>query len=86
MIRYERLFVVGNVEGRIIGLAAPDEPVEGQPHSGVVALQGQTVVEVSLPPDLSRLESLVDIHKALNRFRLQDGKLRPIDSAAERRE
>ena len=83
MNRYERLFVVGNAEGRIIGLAAPYEPADGQPHSEVVALQGQTVSEVTLPPDLSRHESLVDIHKALDRYRLQDGKLRPLDSAAK---
>ena len=83
MTRYERLFVIGNAEGRIIGLAVPHIPPEGQPHSGVVALQGQTVAEVTLPPDLSGLESLVDIHKALDRFRLQDGKLRPIESASE---
>jgi hypothetical protein len=83
MSRYERLFVVGNAEGRIVGLAAPSEPADGQPHSEVVALRGQTVAEVTLPPDLSRLESLVDIHKAMDRFRLQDGKLRPLDSAAK---
>jgi hypothetical protein len=83
MNRHERLFVVGDAEGRIIGLAAPHEPAEGEPHSGVVALQGQTVVEVSLPPDLAGLDSLIDVHKALLRFRLQDGKLRPVHPAAK---
>jgi hypothetical protein len=83
MTGYARLFVVSNAEGRIIGLAAPHEPAEGEPHAGVVALQGQTVVEVSLPPELAALESLVDVHKALRRFRVTDGKLRAMDAAAE---
>ena len=82
MNRYERLFVVGNAEGRIIGLAAPYEPAEGQPHCAVVAMKGQTVVEVSLPADLANLESLVEVHKGLGRFRVKDGKLLPIDSTA----
>ena len=83
MTRHERVFVVGDAEGRIIGLAAPHEPADGQPLSGVDALPGQTVVEVTLPPDLAALASLLDVHNALHRFRLQDGKLRPADAAAK---
>ena len=83
MSRYERLVVVGNAEGRIIALSIPHEPAEGEPRSGLVALPGQAVAEVSLPPDLAALESLVEIHRALQRFRLQDGKLRRVDKAAE---
>jgi hypothetical protein len=83
MKRHERFFVVGNAEGKVIGLAARHEPAEGEPHMSVVARDGQVVVEVSLPPELAELESLVDVHKALRRFRIQDGKLLPSDSAAK---
>ena len=83
MTRYERVFVVGNAEGKVIGLAARHEPAEGEPHLRVVPLAGQVVVEVSLPPEVAELESLVDVHKALRRFRIQDGKLLPGNTPAE---
>lgn len=83
MTRFERVFVVGNAEGKVIGLAARHDPAEGEPHLSVVARAGQVVVEVSLPLEVAKLESLVDVHKALGRFRIQDGKLLPSDTAAE---
>ena len=83
MKRNDRLFVLGNAEGRIVGLAAPNVPAEGEPSAGLVARSGQTVVEVSLPRELADLKSLVDVHKALLRFRLKDGLLIPMDAAAD---
>jgi hypothetical protein len=85
MTRYERVFVIGNAEGKVVGLAARHDPAEGEPHMRVVARAGQVVVEVTLPPEVAKLESLVDVHKALGRFRIQDGKLLPGDTASPRK-
>jgi hypothetical protein len=84
MTRYDKITAVADEQGRIIGLALPHVPARGEPYTKVVALPGQTVAEVALPPELERLESLTEVHDALGRFRLVDGRLRRADDSPRR--
>ena len=62
-----KTLVVTDTSGEITGLVRfEEEEVEGGPAEvAIVPLEGQRIHEVELPPELEKIESVVDLYSAL---------------------
>jgi hypothetical protein len=74
-----RVHIVTEESGRIVAAAhAGDVREPDQPQAGFFALAGQTIVELDLPVELSKMEPR-DRLSALFKYRVADGKrLEPV--------